>query len=141
MNSTWDKVESLERDIDLIRNNVGELVGELNQRRHDAFDLRLQFHRHARGFVVFAAAFLCAVAGVIALAISRRRHHRSLTGRARRLGRAARGFRAAVGRAVSHPDRVAERGPSVTRKVAAAGGAAMASVLGKKLARRLVSET
>ena len=140
MNPTREKVESLERDIDRIRDNVGDLVGELNQRRHDAFDLRLQFHRHARGFVLVAAAMVGAIAGAIALVLARRRHRHSLVGRTVRMRHAARGWRRALGRMAAHPDRLLERGPSVSRKMAAAGGAAMASVIGKRLAMRLVSE-
>jgi hypothetical protein len=140
MNAEREKVESLEKDVERIRDNIGALVGELNQRRHDAFDLKLQFRRHTRGFVVVVAALAASIAGAIALAISRRHRRRSLTGRLRRLRAALHHMRRTAGRIVAHPDRLGQ-GPSVTRKVAAAGGAAMASVLGKRLAKRLVSES
>ena len=61
MNPTKDKVEGLEHDVDLIRNNIGDLLGELNHRRHEAFDLKLQFHRHARGFFLVAFALVGAI--------------------------------------------------------------------------------
>jgi hypothetical protein len=141
MNPTKDKVEGLEHDVDLIRNNIGDLLGELNHRRHEAFDLKLQFHRHARGFFLVAFALVGAIAGTIALALARRNRRRSLVGRARHVRKAARNLREALGRVVAHPDRIAGGGQGVTGKVAAAGGAAMASVLGKKLAQRLVSES
>jgi hypothetical protein len=141
MNPTHDKVEWLEQDVDRIRNNIGALIGELNQRRHEVFDLKLQFRRHRRGFVLVAVAVVGSIAGGIAFVLSRWRHRHSLAGRALRMRHAARGWRRALGRMVAHPDRLLERGPSVSRKVAAAGGAAMASVLGKRLAKRLVSES
>jgi hypothetical protein len=48
-------------------------------------------------------------------------------------------LRGALRRIAKHPERLAEGGPSVSRRVAAAGGSAIASVLGKRLAQRLVS--
>ncbi|HXU03807.1 MAG TPA: hypothetical protein VN903_22735 [Polyangia bacterium] len=130
--SAHAEVEQLEHDVDLIRTNLGELVGELNQRRHDALDLRLQFQRHAGRVILVGAALIAMVAGGIMLAIARSRHRRSLRGRATRLGQALR-------RALAHPEHLAERRPSVARKIAAAGGGAMASAFGKRLASRLVS--
>ena len=139
MNAEREKVEHLEKDVERIRDNIGALIGELNQRRHDAFDLKLQFRRHRQGFVVVVAALACSIAGTIALLFARRRRRRSFTGRARHLRLAMHRLRRTFGRIVAHPDRL-EHGPTVSHKVAAAGGAAIASVLGKNLAKRLVSE-
>jgi hypothetical protein len=47
-------------------------------------------------------------------------------------------LRKALRRISAHPEQLAGP-PSVSRKVAAAGGSAIASALGKRLARRLVS--
>ncbi len=132
MSSAREEVENLERDVDQIRTNLGELVGELNQRRHDAFDLRLQFRRHTGRMILVGAAMLAMVAGGIVLAVARLRHRRSLRYRAGRLGQGLR-------RALAHPENLAERRPSVPRKIAAAGGSALATAMGKRLARRLVS--
>jgi len=127
-----DEVDALERDVDRIRSNIGELIRELNHRRHEAFDLRLQFQRHAARVILAGAAMVAVFAGAIALAVARRRRRRSIGARVTRL-------RAALRRISAHPEDLAGRQPSVTRKVAAAGGSAVASVLGKRLARRLVS--
>jgi hypothetical protein len=140
MNAQRENVEHLEQDVDRIRDNIGLLVGELNQRRHDAFDLKLQFRRHRQGFVVVVAALVCSIAGTIAFVVTRRRRRRSLPGRARHLRVAMHRLRRTFGRIVANPDRL-EHVPSLTHKVAAAGGAAIASVLGKSLAKRLVSES
>jgi hypothetical protein len=137
-NNGHGKVETLEHDVDQIRNNIGELVRELNHRRHEAMDLRLQMHRNPRRLLMIGVMIVGIVAGGIALALNRRRRRHSLRGRAHRLRGAAGHLREAVRRIVAHPERVAERGPSVARKVAAAGGGAIASVLGKRLAGRLV---
>jgi len=132
MNPEGDEVDALERDVDRIRSNIGELIRELNYRRHEAFDLRLQFQRHAARVILGGAAMFAVVAGAIALAIARRRRRRSIGARVTRL-------RAALRRISAHPEQLAGRQTSVSRKVAAAGGSAIASVLGKRLARRLVS--
>ena len=132
MNSEPVSVDALEDDVDRIRRNIGELIRELNHRRHDAFDLRLQFREHAARLVLVGAALCAMVAGVIALAVSRGRHRRSFRARAGRLGHALR-------RLIAHPEQLTVRGQSFPRKVATAGGTAVASVLGKRVARRLVS--
>jgi hypothetical protein len=132
MNSEPANVDALEDDVERIRNNIGELIRELNHRRHEAFDLKLQFQQHAVRLVLVGAAAVAVVAGAIVFAFSRRRHRRTLRGRAGRFGKALR-------RLIEHPEKLGVRQPSVPRKVAAAGGSAMASVLGKRLAQRLVS--
>lgn len=125
-------VEQLEHDVDLIRANLGDLIGELNSRRRDALDLRLQFQRHAGRLVLVGIVLIGMVAGGIALFIARMRQKRSFRARAGRLGKALR-------RAVAHPEHLAERRPSVPRKIAAAGGSAIASAIGKRIAKRFVS--
>lgn len=132
MNDTRQDVERLEQDVERIRGNLGELVGELNHRRRDALDLRLQFQRHAGRLVLAGALALALAAGGIVLLTVRLRHRRSLRRRADRLGKALR-------RALAHPEHLAERRPSVPRKIAAAGGSALAAAIGKRLAQRLVS--
>jgi len=131
MNSDHE-VEELEREVDRIRNNIGELIRELNHRRHAALDLRLQFRKHAGRVVLVGAAVMAMIAGGIVLTIARLRRRRSIRVRVSRL-------RHALRRVAAHPERLGERGPSVPRKIAAAGGSAIASVLGRRLAKRLVS--
>jgi hypothetical protein len=127
-----DEVDALERDVDRIRNNIGELIRELNHRRHETFDLKLQFQRHAARVILAGAAMFGVIAGAIVLAVARRRRERSIGARVTRLRKALR-------RISAHPEQLVGPQPSVSRKVAAAGGSAIASVLGKRLARRLVS--
>jgi hypothetical protein len=127
------EVDELEREVDRIRGNIGELIRELNHRRHEAMDLRLQLREHAGRVLLVGAVVVATIAGGIALVIARVRRRRSIRVRVGQL-------RAALRRLSKHPERLAsDKGPSVSRKVAAAGGSAIASVLGKRLARRLVS--
>jgi len=132
MSDARHEVEQLEHDVDLIRANLGDLIGELNTRRRDALDIRLQFQRHAGRLILVGAVVIAMVAGGIALFVSSRRRRQSFSARASRLGKALR-------RAVAHPEHLAERRPSVPRKIAAAGGGAIASEIGKRMAKRLVS--
>ena len=133
MSDTRQDVDKLEQDVDLIRANLGDLIGELNNRRRDALDIKLQFQRHAGRLVLVGVVLIGMVAGGVALFVASVRRRRSFRVRAGRLGSALR-------RALAHPEHVAERRPSVQRKIAAAGGSAMAAAIGKRIARRLVSE-
>jgi len=132
MNNGRNEVQRLEQEVDRIRGNIGEMVRELNHRRHEAFNLKLQFRRHTGRLVVLSVALVAFVAGGIALITARVRRRRSIRMRVGRLRKALR-------RIATHPERVAERTPTVSRKVLAAGGAAIASALGKRIAKRLVS--
>jgi hypothetical protein len=131
MNSEHE-VDELEREVDRIRSNIAELIRELNHRRHEALDLRLQLREHAGRVLLVGAVVVATIAGGIALVLARLRRRRSIRLRVGQL-------RGALRRIAKHPERLAEGGPSVSRRVAAAGGSAIASVLGKRLAQRLVS--
>jgi ferric-dicitrate binding protein FerR (iron transport regulator) len=54
----------LEHQIEDLRAELGALVQELDRRRHDAFDLRLQLRRHAGAIAI--------VGGSLALIVARR---------------------------------------------------------------------
>ena len=126
-----DKVEALAREVETIQGNLGHLVSELDERRRAFFDVRSQARRHPLILGGVAAGLVAAVAGTIILVVRHRRREQSA---ARRWAR----WRQAAVRAGAHPERVAERTPGVGRKVASAGGAAVASVLGRRLAKRFV---
>ncbi len=126
-----DKVEALAREVETIQGNLGHLVSELDERRRAFFDVRSQARRHPLILGGVAAGLVAAVAGTIVLVVRHRRREQSA---ARRWAR----WRQAAARAGAHPERVAERTPGVGRKIAGAGGAAVASVLGRRLAKRFV---
>ena len=126
-----EKVETLAREVEIIQGNLGHLVSELDERRRAFFDVRSQARRHPLILGGVAAVLVAAVAGTIVLVVRHRRHEQSA---ARRWAR----WRQAAARAGAHPERVAERTPSVGRKIAGAGGSAIASVLGRRVAKRFV---
>lgn len=83
-----DTERTLEADIERLRGELDAIVGELDRRRHEAFDVRLQVRRHP-GVVatVGAAAVVLLISGVAAWRSSRRRQQSMLV-RLHNLGRA-----------------------------------------------------
>ena len=129
---TGEKVEALQREIEVIREGLDGMVGELDRRRHTLFDVRTQLRRHTVPLIAVAAALLGIVAGGIALGVAHRRR------RARLPARAAR-FRQALRRMIDKPARVANT-PAVSQRIIGAGGAAAASAIGKRLAGNLLRD-
>jgi len=115
----------LEEEIEALRGDLGELVSELDRRRHELLDVRLHLRRHPVAAGVAGASLALVLGGSVAAILSARERQRRPVARARRLGRA-------VSRMIDAPDRVA-RDPSVGEKVLAAAGAAAASLLVKWL--------
>lgn len=116
--------DELERRIEVIRDDLGGLVGELDRRRH----------RVGKPLAIGAAALAAvAVGGIVLWQLRRRRRRHSL---GYKLGQTI----GALRRAITHPDRVAPRKqePSVPRKVLAAAAASVASVLARRWAVRLL---
>jgi hypothetical protein len=130
--SNSERAEALQHDIERIRADLANTVGELDRRRHALFDVRGQLRRHGLPMVLAAAGLVALIAGGIALAVSRRRRQQRLPARLARL-------REALGRMVDKPKRVAND-PGVGRKIAAAAGGAAASLAAKKLVKRLLPE-
>jgi hypothetical protein len=96
--------EELEREADLVRSKLLHTVERLDQRRHDALDLRLQVRRHLGQLALAAGLLVLVSAGVVTLVV-----HRVATAAERR-----RRARWRLARTVwHHPERAirAERGP------------------------------
>ena len=113
----------LEAEADAVRNELTTLVAELDRRRHELFDIKLQLRRHAWSVALSGLTAGGIVAAAVALGIRRSRHRRQLTVRGRHLGQA-------VGRLLDHPERVAVE-PTVLEKIAAAAGSTLAVYLVK----------
>jgi hypothetical protein len=114
-------VHEVERDIHGLRGDIGRLVDELDRRRHEALDVRLQVRRHplVAAALVGGVAFL--VGGAIAVAVRRRSRMRTTRERARNVRRA-------LGRMARHPDEFA-RDPGMLEKIAVAVATAAASMV------------
>jgi hypothetical protein len=66
-----EAVRLLGAEIAELREELGGLVTELDRRRHDLLDVKLQFRRHVFGATVTAVTLIGAIAGVIWFGISR----------------------------------------------------------------------
>jgi hypothetical protein len=125
-----DTERALESDIVRLRTELDGMVSELDRRRHEALDVRLQLRRHA-GLVatVGTVALVLAVAGIAAWTSSRRRQNRLLV-RLQNLGRAV----AIMSR---HPERL-ERAMEGRPQPGTAVTAALANIAGAAGRRALL---
>lgn len=122
---------AIEREISGIRDEIGTLVGELDRRRRDLFDLRSQVRRHPVAASMAGLAVAAVLGGSVALLVhnTRRKHRASY--RAKQL-------RIAFGRMMDHPERVARGEPPPGEKILAAVGTALATLLVKQALARAV---
>lgn len=120
----------IQKQVVAARHDLDRLVGELDRRRHALFDLRGQIRRRPVPFILGGLALLTAIGGTVALVVARRRRHNAWPQRVQRL-------RHAVAQAVKHPDRSHDE-PSPAKKIGTASGTALASVLVKAAAERLL---
>ncbi len=125
---------SLGDEIATVRGELDVLLDELDRRRHDLLDVRLQLRRHAVGTALTTLALVGTAAGGVWLSAWRHRRQQRPSARAGRL-------REALSRMTEHPERVAA-GPTMTGRIlTAAASAAVASLVRKVLehaARRLL---
>jgi hypothetical protein len=122
MDEGKDRVTELEQKAEAIRDNLDGLVAELDYRRHEAV------RRWAKPIAIGAAVL---GAGVVAFIVWRR--FRRPPSRLER-------FRAAIARAMAHPDRVAKTSPSMAKKIAVAAGTAGVSVAARRLVSRVLPD-
>jgi hypothetical protein len=123
----------IEREIEDLRAQLDELVDELDRRRHDAFDWRVQLRKHPRAAALGAGVLLAAVA----LAVRRSRRSVSFGEHAARFLRGV----YAVGQEPERLERVDQGGRSLTAELAKTAALAGASVLVRRYTRRALGET
>lgn len=124
------KVEGLAHEIHDVRKDLEGLLGELQRRRREATDIKLQARRHPRATGFAAALVLGAIALLVTRRVRRRRELRDPLARRRRL-------RAAFSRMTEDPDRVRVDGHGTVRHLATAAGTAFLT----SLARRIATES
>jgi len=122
--------QQLEAEIAALRDELGALVAELDRRRHDLLDVRLQLRRHAWQIAIAGVGFSTAIAGLVWLGTSRAQRGRGLLSRASRL-------REGLARMVERPERVAAEQTVVGKLLTAAATAAVAAAA-KKVVDRVV---
>jgi hypothetical protein len=114
------------------RDDLTVLMGELSRRAHELTDLRLQIRRHALGVAATVLAVGGVAAGAIALGVWRARRRDTMMARGGRLS-------AALGRMIDRPERVAVQ-PTVTHRILASAGSAVAALLIKAVLQRLAAD-
>jgi len=123
----------IERDIEHVRVRLDRSLAELDRRRHELTDVRLQMRKHPAVFIGAGAVVLLMLGGV-GFVIYRSRKREELPQKAKRL-------RIAIGRAVDEPQKVARSQPPVWEKILAAVGTTIAVNLTKKMVERTWNQT
>jgi hypothetical protein len=123
-----DTVGRVAGEIRSLRGELGGLVAELDRRRSEAFDLRLQLQRHPVAAALAAAGAALVLGGLLAVVVRGRRQHRRPSVRARETRRA-------LARLLDHPKRVAAE-PSIGNKVATAVLSLAATMIAKRVLER-----
>jgi hypothetical protein len=122
------RAREIEGEIDDIRRSLDRDLSELDKRRHEATDWRLQLHRHPRLVAGVGIGVLAVVGGLVAVSVARHR-------RAHPKRRAER-IRFALRRGLENPEKVARPEPGVAVKLLAA----LATTVGTSLAKRYVAQ-
>ena len=122
---------TLEREIEHLRTRLDRSLSELDRRRQEYTDVRLQLRRHQPLLVKTAVVAGLTVAGVAALLVLRARRRQEPVHKLERLRRAMR-------RAVDRPGRVA-REPPPAEKVLVSVGTSLGSTVATLVARRLAA--
>jgi hypothetical protein len=115
----------LEGNVESLRSDLGDLIAELDRRRHEAFDVKAQLRKHPTALAVAGVAAAAIVGGIVAWTVHARHEREKPLNKARRARRA-------VQRLMQDPEHMA-REPSVGEKVLAAAGTAAASLLVKRM--------
>jgi hypothetical protein len=128
--SPRENARQLEGEIAVLRDELTGLVAELDRRRHELTDFKLQARRHVLGVTLTGASLLASAAGFVWLSVWRSRRRSQTTARMGRL-------REAISRMVDRPDRVATEPGIPARILTAAANAAVATAIKKVLERSL----
>ena len=118
----------LETEITEIRTRLDRSLAELDKRRHEMTDVKLQVRRHPM-VAVAAGVTVLALLGGVAYAVYAARERNKPVSKARRL-------KHAIGRMMDEPEKVAKAEPTVGKKILAAAGTAAATMIVKKLMER-----
>ena len=118
----------IEREIEHLRTRLDRSLAELDRRRHELTDLKLQMRKHPQVFIG-AGAGVALLVGGIGFAIWRSHKRDEVPAKAHR-------FRIALGRAVDKPEKVARGDAPPWEKILAAVGTTIAVSLSKKLLER-----
>jgi len=126
--SLQESTRQLDGEIAALREELAGLVAELDRRRHELLDVKLQARRHAFGMAVTSVALLATASGFVWLGAWNSRRRRTTLSRVGRL-------REAISRVIDRPERVAAEPGVPARILTAAANAAVATVIKRILER------
>jgi len=121
-NGSAARVRELGQETEATRQELDALAMELDYRRHQAFDWRLQVRRHARALALLGVGVGVVVGLGIAASIARKRRRQTLAGRLSALTDWGDRLGHALGRIADDPDRLAKKEPAARPSGAAAVG-------------------
>ncbi len=130
-NGSPEDVRRVSGEIDVLRHDLGSILSELDRRRREMTDVRLQMRRHPVVVVAAAGTAALLLGGALALLLRDRRRRSRPTVRAREARRA-------LARLLDHPHRVAAE-PSMGAKIATAAGVAAGSAIARHSARLVLT--
>jgi len=122
------EARELETEITEIRSRLDRSLAELDRRRHELTDVRLQVRRHPL-VAVAAGVTVLALVGGVAYAVWASRQRNKPVSKARRL-------KHALSRMIDQPQKVAKPEPTVPEKILGAVGVTVATMVAKKLMER-----
>ena len=122
--------EQLEHEVEHIRNGMTHVVRELDRRRHEWFDWRLQVREHALELGLAAIGAACVATGFAVVAAMRKRRKKRLRAKLEMYG-------AAISRMIAHPERVAPPRQTLASKAASAAATALIGAAARAVAARL----
>ena len=112
-----------------------DIVSELDIRRYEAFDWRIELRKHAAPMMLTGLGVLAVAAGATVLSARRRRLRNRPLAKARRL-------RDALARVIAHPELIAQPRPSIANRALAAAvssaAGSVAKVVTDRAARRIM---
>jgi hypothetical protein len=136
MNKSDSKTQSphlLANDIGAVQAELSSIVFELNRRRRELMDVKLQVRRHPVATGISGFAIVGGLAALITVGIIRRRRHALRMDRAHRL-------RLAAGRVWQNPDKLAARPPNIGLKILTSLVTAVLVTAAKRGVRRVIPD-
>jgi hypothetical protein len=110
-NGSAARVRELDQETGAVRRQLDDLLSELDRRRHEALDWRLQVRRHGRALAFAAGGIAAAATLVVALYRARARRQATLAARLSDLTDRGDRLRRALARIIEDPDRLAPEEP------------------------------
>ena len=126
------RARDIEGEIERLRTRLDRSLSELDRRRHDLMDYKLQMRKHPQVLLIAGGALLLLFGGVAYSVYNSSRHSRA--------ARKARQYKGALRRIADRPGDIARRSePGIAGKILASVGTTIAVAVAKKLIERNIN--